>query len=99
MDNENNEDKDIESSKTKKNDLNTKCLPPLFMLSAGVIALFICFKMQYSMKSTLTALLITLFSFAVIGTIVKTIVDSFNMKNDYFDFLDDEGAIREKNDE
>ena len=80
----------------KKNNLNTKCLPPIFMLSAGLIAYIFCFIQHYEIKKFLIVMFVTMLSFAILGTIVKTIVDSFNMHIDYDDLLDEEGEIYEK---
>lgn len=90
---------EIEETKVlKKNNLNTKSLPPIFMLVAGLISLIICWSSDYDIKKLLLIVFLSMLIFAIIGTVVKTVVDSFNMKLSYEDLLDDEeeGEIREK---
>lgn len=74
----------------KKNDLNTKVLPPLLMLIAGVISFVICLIFSYELKSMLLVMFISMLVFAIIGTVIKSIVDRFNMRMDYEDLFDDE---------
>lgn len=74
----------------KKNNLNTKFLPPLFMLIAGLIAFIISLIMQYEIKKMLLVLFLSMLVFAIIGTIVKTIVDNFDMHISYDDIFADE---------
>ena len=80
----------------KKNNLNTKFLPPLFMLVAGLISFIICLIYGYQMSTLLLVLFISMLVFAILGTIVKTVVDGFNMHMDYEDLLDIEGEIVDK---
>ena len=89
--------KDSENGLEKRNNLNTKILPPLFMLVAGLISLIISIAMGYEMKKLLTILFVSMLIFTIIGTIVKVIVDSFDMHVDYDDYLgEDLGDIKEK---
>lgn len=89
---------EIEEEKTnkKKNNLNTKHFPPLFMLVAGTIALFVGIFNHYDMKDLLLLLFLSMLIFAILGTIIKSIADGFNMSISYDDYLEDEGEIREK---
>lgn len=82
----------------KKNNLNTKSLPPIFMLVAGFISLVISLTLRYDMRTLLFIVFISMLIFAILGTVVKTVVDNFNMKNSYEDLLEEEdtGNIREK---
>lgn len=92
----------IEEEKVEKpaklNNLNTKFLPPVFMLMGGLVAFIMCMMQDVEMVSTLLILLISFFVFAIIGTIIKSIVDKFNMNVNYDDLFDDddEGDIVEK---
>ncbi len=79
----------------RKNNLNTKFLPPVFMLLAGLIAYIFCLINHVELKRLLVILFVVMLVFAIIGTIIKTVVDSFNMHNSYEDFFD-EGEIYEK---
>lgn len=90
---------ETEHIKTKKNNLNTKNIPPLMMLSAGFIAIIICCVLGYEIKKMLTVVLLTLFIFAILGTVIKTIVDGFNMNMDYDSFLESEGEVYRKDKE
>lgn len=87
-----------EKEPLKRNNLNTKHLPPIFMLVAGFVSLIISIVSGYESKKLLIIVFISMLVFAIIGTIIKTIVDSFNMKFSYDDLLDndDEGEVREK---
>ena len=80
----------------KKNNLKTKLLPPLFMLLGGAVALVIGLIRHFPMTQLLTILLITLLVFAILGTVVKSIVDRFNMSMSYTDYFEDGGDLVEK---
>lgn len=81
----------------KKNNLNTKFFPPFFMLVGGLVAFIVCIIFEYETKTFLIVMLSTFFVFAILGTIVKSIADSFNMELDYEDVLAmEEGAVRDK---
>lgn len=80
----------------KKNNLNTKPLPPLFMLVAGLISFIISLVYEYDTYKMLLVVFLSMLIFTILGTIVKSIVDSFNMKMSYDDLFDDEGEIIEK---
>ncbi len=78
----------------KKNDLNTKVLPPLLMLIAGIISFVICLIFSYELKSMLLVMFISMLVFAIIGTVIKSIVDRFNMRMDYDDLFDDDEDMK-----
>ncbi len=80
----------------KRNNLKTKLLPSVFMLLGGSIALILGLVQKYSMTELLFAILIALFVFAIIGTIIKSIIDKFNMKMNYDDYLEEAGDLVEK---
>ncbi|HOO80588.1 MAG TPA: hypothetical protein PLZ77_01375 [Lachnospiraceae bacterium] len=86
---------DIEKVK-RKNRLKTKTIPPLIMLPAGAVATVIAWILKYDTEKLLIVVLITLLIFAIIGTVIKGVVDSFNMQMDYSDYFDEEGEIVEK---
>lgn len=79
---------EVEKTVSKKNNLNTKMLPPLLMLIAGLIAIIFCLAFRYDIKTTLTIVFFSMLVFAILGTIVKSIADQFNMKIDYDDLLE-----------
>ena len=87
----------------KINNLKTKMLPPLLMMLGGAVALIMCLIRRVSFLKMLVVLLISFFCFAIIGTIIKIIVDRFNMQNSYEDYLQeagnftDDGDLMEKN--
>lgn len=85
-----------EHKNLKKNNLNTKPLPPLFMLVSGLISFIISLINGYSTAKLLLVVFLSMLIFTILGTIIKSIVDSFNMKMTYDDIFDDEGEIREK---
>lgn len=80
----------------KKNNLKTKNLPPLFMMCGGGVALVICLVQKQPLLTLLVVLFITLLVFAILGTIVKSIVDQFNMTMRYSDYFEDPGDLVEK---
>lgn len=90
----------IDEEKTKvngvKNNLNTKGIPPITMLSAGLVAFIICWCKGYDLTSALLVIFITMFIFAIIGTVIKSIVDRFDMRINYEDLLEDDGDVLEK---
>lgn len=86
-----------EFEEKRKNKLNTKIFPPIFMLGGGLISLIVCCIFNYEIDQLLLVTFITLLIFSIIGLIVKMIVDSFNMELDYEDVLNmEEGAIMDK---
>lgn len=86
-----------DNKEKRKNNLNTKVLPPVFMLIGGLVAFIVCTVFEYETKTFLVVMFCSFFIFAVLGTIVKCIVDSFNMELDYEDVLAmEEGAVRDK---
>lgn len=82
--------------KSKVNNLKTKNLPPLFMMCGGAVALLICLIQKQPLLRTLVVLFIVLLVFAILGTVVKSIVDRFNMTMRYSDYFEDTGDLVEK---
>lgn len=83
----------------KRNNLYTRTIPSLMMLSAGAVAFFISLRNGYSTGKLLLVVLVVMFVFAILGTVVKSVVDSFNMHQNYEDFLEiEEGAESEGGD-
>ena len=80
----------------KRNNLKTKLLPSLFMLAGGTVALGVCLLQKVPMTELLLAILIAMFVFAVIGTVIKSIIDKFNMKMNYADYIEEAGDLVEK---
>ena len=80
----------------KKNNLKTKLLPSLFMLLGGSVALIYGLMQGFAMTELLLAILISLFVFAIIGTVIKSIIDKFNMKMNYADYIEEAGDLVEK---
>lgn len=81
----------MSGSKRKKR--NTRFIPPIIALSAGAIASIMCYVAGYELTKSMFILLVTLFVFALIGTFVRAVVDSFNMELDYSAFFDEDGEI------
>ena len=73
-------------------------LPPLLMMLGGAVALVLCLINHVTFIRLLTVLLITLFCFAIIGTIIKSVVDRFNMQNNYEDYLQEAGGFLDDGD-
>ena len=80
----------------KKNNLKTKLLPSLFMLFGGAIALILGLLQHFPMTELLLVVLGALFIFAVLGTVIKSIVDHFNMNMNYSDYFEEAGDLVEK---
>ena len=80
----------------KRNKLKTKLLPSLFMLADGTVALGVCLLQKVPMTELLLIVFLSLLGFAILGTIVKTIVDQFNMNMNYMDYFEENGDLVEK---
>lgn len=80
----------------KKNNLKTKLLPSLFMLLGGSVALLIGLIQHFPMTELLLVVFLALLVFAILGTIVKSVVDHFNMSMNYSDYFEDNGDLVEK---
>ena len=80
----------------KKNNLKTKLLPSLFMLLGGSVALLIGLIQHFPMTELLLVVFLALLVFAILGTIVKSVVDHFNMSMNYMDYFEDNGDLVEK---
>ncbi|MEE5989302.1 MAG: hypothetical protein BWY61_00737 [Firmicutes bacterium ADurb.Bin354] len=80
----------------KINNLKTKNLPPLFMMCGGAVALIICLIRGTELLKTLIVVFLALLIFAILGTVVKSIVDKFNMTMHYSDYFEDLGDLVEK---
>ena len=86
---------DVELPK-KKNNLKTKLLPSLFMLLGGSVALVIGLIQHFPITELLLVVFFALLGFAILGTIVKSVVDGFNMSMNYMDYFEDNGDLVEK---
>ncbi|MBR4207032.1 MAG: hypothetical protein IKQ88_00415 [Lachnospiraceae bacterium] len=84
------------TDKSKINNLKTKTLPPLFMMCGGTVALAVCLVQRQPLLRMLIVLFLALLSFAILGTIVKSIVDKFNMTMKYSDYFEEAGDLVEK---
>ena len=80
----------------KKNNLNTQWIPPVMMLASGLVSLLICIFGGYSLVELLFVVFITMLIFVIIGVVIRSIVDNFDMHIDYEDLLQDEEEIIEK---
>ena len=84
----------------KINKLHTKSIPVILMLLAAAIAIVICVKDGAETRYMLFAVLFSMLAFFIIGNIIKSVVDRFNMKptyEDYFrDIKDNEGRVSKK---
>lgn len=92
-----NMDEEKTKSSKRKNNLNTRGIPPITMLSAGLIAFIIDWIKGYDFTTALLVIFITMLVFAIVGTVVKAIVDNFDMRIDYEDLLAEDGDVFEKN--
>ena len=66
------------------------------MLLGGSIALVYGLAQHYPMTGLLLRVLIALFVFAILGTVIKGILDQFNMKMNYMDYFEENGDLMEK---
>ncbi len=80
----------------KKNNLKTRLLPSLLMMIGGAVALFYSLIRGFELTRLLATLFFSLLAFAILGTIIKSIVDQFNMKMSYSDYFIDDGDLVEK---
>ncbi len=69
----------MENSSVKSN-LNTKNIPAIIMLSAGLIAAAVMYIKHYALKDMLLILLGVFLLFYIIGRLVKKMLDTFGMQ-------------------
>lgn len=74
----------------------TKFIPPIMMLTAGLVTSIICFVAGYELLKSMFILFIAMLVFAILGTIIKSIMDHFRTEMDYSDYFDEDGEIVEK---
>lgn len=81
----------------KKTVGKSRFIPPILMLSSGAVVSIMCYIQRYdSLRSTLI-LFITMLIFAVIGAVIKIIIDLFSRTEaSYSDYFDEDGEIVEK---
>lgn len=60
--------------------MNTKNIPPLITLSAGLIAVVSMYIRHYELHTLLWILLLVLIVFYIIGLLVKKMLDTFGMQ-------------------
>lgn len=74
----------------------TKFIPPIMMLTAGLITSVICLVLGYELLKSMLILFVVMLIFAILGTVIKSITDRFRVRMDYSDFFDEDGEIVEK---
>lgn len=74
----------------------TKFIPPIMMLTAGLITSILCLVKGYELVKSMFILFIVMLLFAILGTIIKSIMDRFRTEMDYSDYFDEDGEIVEK---
>ncbi len=74
----------------------TKFIPPIMMLTAGLITSVMCFAAGYELLKSMFILFIVMLIFAILGTVIKSIVDRFRTEMDYSEYFDEDGEIVEK---
>ncbi len=57
--------------------MNTKNLPAIVMLLAGLVASIVMFRMRYDLNTMLKIILQVFFAFYILGMIVKRLLDKF----------------------
>lgn len=72
--------------------MNTKKIPAVVSLLAGLIALVVTYVRKAEILETLTTLLIVLLSFYVLGSIVKVVIDKI-VKDDIEEETDEESEL------
>lgn len=82
--------------KKEKRKTKTRFIPPIMMLAAGAVASIMCFLAGYELLKSMIILFAVLLVFAILGTIVKAVVDSFHTVMDYSRFFDEDGEVVEK---
>ncbi len=61
--------------------MNRKLLPPLIMLTAGLITSIRTYLLHYDMKKSLITLLVVLVVFYILGSVLKYALDKFETEN------------------
>lgn len=74
--------------------MNTKKIPAIVMLLAGAVSCIVTYINGYEFKDILFILLWVLIVFLIIGSVVKKILDSFQMPDE--ETVDEDGEVIEK---
>lgn len=80
----------------KKNNLNTRFIPALLMLFAGTAACIISVIFHYELVRFLVTVFVSMLVFFLFGSVIKIIVDGFDMHVSYSDLLEDDDEVVEK---
>lgn len=76
--------------------MNTKKIPAIVMLLAGLVVCIVTYIERYEFRDILKILMIVLIVFLIIGLVIKWLFDSFDISNDK---TDDDGEVVEKQSE
>ncbi|MCR5001780.1 MAG: hypothetical protein K6A71_08310 [Lachnospiraceae bacterium] len=77
--------------------MDTKKVPLFIMLLAAAVACIVTYLYHYSLHDTLIVLIIVLILFLILGSLVKKLLDKFEISNN--ETVDDEGEVVEKTSE
>ncbi len=77
--------------------MNTRKIPALIMLLAGSATCIVTYINHYSFRDMLSALIIVLIIFLILGLIAKAILDSVHLPGE--DAVGPDGEVVEKSDE
>ncbi|MCQ2523952.1 MAG: hypothetical protein MJ123_06380 [Lachnospiraceae bacterium] len=76
--------------------MTKKEIPVLLTLTAAAITALSTYFNGYSLKEMTIALLATIVAFYFIGSVIKTILDSFDKKNSETEEVSESGEVIEK---
>lgn len=62
--------------------MNTRNIPALVMLTAGLVAGIVMFRMHYSLYTMSWVLLLVFAAFYVLGCVIRTMLDKFGMQQE-----------------
>ncbi len=74
--------------------LKTKPVPPIVMLSGGLLVAVVVFVQQLDLKKSLLTILVGLLFFLIIGDLVKLLLDRIEIPNP--ELMDADGNVIEK---
>lgn len=74
--------------------MNRKSMPLVMMLIAGAVISIITYVRNYSIVGRLTALLVVLVIFYVLGSVLRWVLDTFDRQNEIQSL--EEGEVTEK---
>lgn len=75
--------------------MNTRNIPALVMLTAGLVASIVMFRMHYDLYTMSWVLLLVFAAFYVLGCVIRLMLDKFGMQQEKKEAEQQEAAAQE----